>query len=102
MTSSLTSSKGRDKPRSDFASADVTLTLSGGSSVVNVCAEPMERVLCWAPMGFFSGQGMCVLCQQPVVRMSRYTQALGARSHSWSPCSVSMDKKGGGQSDGDR
>ena len=36
MTSSLTSSKGRDRHKSVMASADATLTLSEGAGVVNV------------------------------------------------------------------
>ena len=36
MTSSSTSSKGRDRPKSVLASADATLTLSEGAGVVNV------------------------------------------------------------------
>ena len=36
MTSLSTSSEGRDRPKSVLASADTTLTLSKGASVVNV------------------------------------------------------------------
>ena len=36
MTSLLTSSVGRDRPKSVLASADATLTLSEGASVVSV------------------------------------------------------------------
>ena len=58
----------------------------------------MKRVLCWAPMGFYPGQGLRVLCQQSVVKMSRYTQALGAGSDSWRPSSVLVGEmeRGGG------
>ena len=36
MASTLTSSKGRDRPKSVMTSADATLTLSEGAGVVNV------------------------------------------------------------------
>ena len=32
------------------------------------CAEAVDRLPYWAPMGFYSGQGLCVLCWQSVVQ----------------------------------
>jgi len=60
------------------------------------CTGPMERVPYWAPMDFFSGQGLCVLYRQSVVQMGRYTQALGGGFGSWRPSCVLMDEKRGG------
>ena len=104
MTPSLTSSEGRVRPKSVLASADATLTLREGARVVTVLRSVGGKA---AEMGagfFFSGQGRCELCLQFVVQMSRYVLAFGSRSlDNWHPGSVLMvERKGGGQSDGDR
>ena len=93
-----TSSEGRDKPKSVWPVL-MQLSLSVRVLVLSTCcAESMDRLPHWAPLGFSSGQSLCVLCQQSVVQMSRYTQALGARLDSWRPSSVLVAEKerGGG------
>ena len=94
MTSLSTSSKGRDRPKSVFASADATLTLSKGASVVSNLLSVDGQAAKFGAVGFFfSGQGCCVLCQQSVVQTSRYMRVLGARLDHWRPSCVSLVEK---------
>ena len=46
------------------------------------------------PVGYFAGQGCCVLCQLFVDQTSIYARALGARLENWRPSSVSLVEKG--------
>ena len=117
MTSSSTSSEGRDRPKYVFASADVTLNLSEGASVVSDLLSVDEQaaefgaggcfflrtrsceIYCTTALTLqpsfririvFSVQGRCVLFQQSVGLTSTYTQVLGARLDHWRPSCVSL------------
>ena len=100
MTSLSTSYEGRDKARSYSASADATLTLSVGASVVDVLRWANGKGAVLGSDGFYSGQDLLVLCRQSIVQMGIYTQALGEGLDTWLPSSLSMDETRRGQSDG--
>ena len=53
MTSLSTSSKGRDRPKSVLTNADTTLTLSKGTSVVNVLCSVDGHAAALGAGGFF-------------------------------------------------
>ena len=63
MTSLSTSSKGRDRPKSVFASADATLTLSKGASVVSDLLSVDGQAAKFGAGGcfFLSPRSLCTL-----------------------------------------
>ena len=76
-----------------MASADATLTLSVGASVVDVLRWANGKGAVLGSDGFYSGQDLLVLCRQSIVQMGIYTQALGEGLDNWHQGSLSMDKK---------
>ena len=101
MTSLSASSEGSDRPKFVLASAYATLTLSRGASVVNMLCSVNGQAAVLGAGVFFSGQDCCVLCQQFVVQMSRYTRALGQGWTTGARAVCQWMRKGGGQTDGD-
>ena len=62
MTSLLTSSEGRDRPKFVLASADAALTLSGGASVMNVMRSVNGQAAVLGAGGFFlRTRSLCTL-----------------------------------------
>ena len=64
VTSSSTSAEGRDRPKSVLASADVTLTLSKGASIVS------DALSAGGLAANFGAGGWCFLRTRPVCNLS--------------------------------
>ena len=100
MTSSLTISEERDRPKFVLASAAATLTLSGGASVLNVLCSVNGQAAVLGAGGFFlRTRSLCTLSAICCSNEQIYA-GFEARLDNWRPSSVSLDKKRRGGTDG--
>ena len=99
MTSSSTSSKGRDRPKSVFASADANLTLSKGASVLKVLRSVNGQAAVLGASGFFlRTRSLCTLQEICCSNEQIYT-GIGGKVGQLAPeqCVNGQEKEGGNQ-----
>ena len=99
MASTLTSSKGRDRPKSVMASADATLTLSEGADVVNVLRWVDVQAAALGVGGcFLKTRSLCTLSAICCSNESIYA-GFGGKAGPLAPkqCVLGREKEGGNQ-----
>jgi hypothetical protein len=99
MTSLLTISEGRDRPRFVLASADATLTLSGGASVVNMPQSVNGQAAVLGAGSFFLKTRLLCTLSEICCSNQKIYAGVGGKVGQLAPkqCVNGQEKEGGNQ-----